>query len=556
MKKKHLLQFFIGIVVLVLVNVLANQFFFRVDLTEDERYTIAPATERMLEKLKEPVLITVYLEGSMPPAFKRLQTSVREKLEEFKAYAGTNVRYRFEDITLETDKKKLNERVYNLIQKGIQPTNLVDKEGGKTVERLVVPAAMVSYAGKEVPVLLLRGNQRTKGMSSEQILNQSVENVEYELASAIRQLTHTERKRIGIIQGYGNLRPIQMADMITSLQAYYDVFLVPLQKQPSLKGLDAVIVTKPDSAITEEDKYKLDQFIVNGGKALFFIDALKSDTILRGESTLAIENDLNLDDLFFRYGVRFNRDLVQDLNSGAIPMNVGVNGDRPQIQLMPWRFYPLINTFSKHPIVRNLDAVYLRFAGNIDTVKAVGIRKLPLMFTSPYSKVTPAPAKIDFNEARLNPDPKQYQAGPQVVAYLLEGKFRSLYANRITQADPRYKAFKEYGQESKIVICSDGDLPANEVDPETGKPAALGYDRFMNTTFANKDFILHAVDFLIDENGVISSRAKEVTLRPLDKLKVQDERLQWQLINLVLPVVVIVAFGVIRAYWRKRRFAS
>lgn len=556
MKKKHLLQFFIGIAAIVAVNFLANQFFFRVDLTEDERYTIAPATERMLEKLTEPVLITVYLEGSMPPAFKRLQTSVREKLEEFKAYAGTNVRYRFEDITQEPDKKKLNERVYNLVKKGIQPTNLVDKEGGKTVERLVVPAAMVSYGGKEVPVMLLRGNQRTKGLSSEQILNQSVENVEYELASAIRQLTHTERKRIGIIQGYGNLRPIQMADMITSLQANYDVFLVPMQKQPSLQGLDAVIMVKPDSAIAEDDKYKLDQFIVNGGKVLFFVDALKSDTILRGESTLAIENDLNLDDLLFRYGVRLNRNMIQDLNSGAIPMNVGKFGEQPQIQLMPWRFYPLVNTFSRHSIVRNLDAVYLHYAGTIDTVKAAGIRKQPLLFTSPYSKVTAAPAKIDFNEARQNPDPKQYQAGPQAVAYLLEGNFRSLYANRITQADPRYKTFKEYGQPSKIIVCSDGDLPANEVDPETGKPAALGYDRFMNATFANKDFVLHAVDFLIDENGVIASRNKEIALRPLDKLKVQEERLEWQLINLLLPVVVIVLLGMAHAYWRKRKFAA
>ncbi|MDJ1506524.1 gliding motility-associated ABC transporter substrate-binding protein GldG [Xanthocytophaga agilis] len=557
MKKKQLIRFFIGIGAIVLLNFLANQFFFRIDLTEDQRYTIAPATERLLEKLEEPVFITVYLEGNdIPPAFKRLRSTVKEKLEEFTAYAGNNIRFRFEDITQETDKKKLNERIYNLIKKGIQPTNLVDNEGGSTVERLIIPGALVSYEGKEAPVMLLKGNQRTKGLSSEQILNQSVENVEYELASAIRQLTNKERKRIGIIQGYGNLRPIQMADMITSLQKFYDVFLVPMQKQPELKGLDAIIVAKPDSAFSEEDKYKIDQFIVNGGKALFFVDALKSDTILRGESTLLIKNDLNLDDLFFRYGVRLNDNVIQDLtSSGAIPMTVGNMGSQPQVKLMPWRFFPLVNTFSKHPIVRNLDAVYLHYAGTIDTVKAVGIQKTPLMFTSPYSKVNAVPAQIDFNEARLNPDPRQYRAGPQSVAYLLEGKFHSLYANRITQVDPRFKTFKEYGNPSKIIICSDGDLPANEIDPKTGKPAALGYDQFMNTTFANKDFILHAVDYLIDENGVIAARAKEVVLRPLDKLKVQEERLQWQLINLVLPIVVIVILGLIRAYWRKRKYA-
>ncbi len=555
MKRKNLLQFAIGIAAVVLLNVLANRFFFRADLTEDQRYTIAPATERLLEKLDAPVLVTVYLQGQLPPAFRRLQTAVQEKLEEFKAYAGGNVRYRFEDVTTEPDKKKLNEKLFELAKKGINPTNLVDKEEGKTVERIVVPGAIVSYEGREVPVMLLRGNQRTKGVGSEQILNQSVENVEYELASAIRRLTLKEKKRIGILQGYGNLRPVQMADLINSLQAYYEVYTFNLRTQQSLQGLDAIIVAKPDSAFSEGDKYKLDQFIVSGGRALFFVDALKSDTIMRGESTLAIENDLNLDDMLFRYGVRLNRNVIQDLNSGQIPMNVGKFGEQPQIQLMPWRFYPLINTFSKHPIVRNLDAVYAHYTGTMDTVRANGIRKTPLMFTSLYSKVTAAPAKIDFNEARRDPDPQQFNAGSQPVAYLLEGSFRSLYANRITAADPRSKTFREYGQPSKIVVCSDGDLPANEIDPQTGKFAPLGFDKFMNVTFANKDFVLHAVDYLIDENGVIAARSKEIVLRPLDKQKLRDQRVQWQLTNLLLPVAVIVVFGVARTYWRRRKYA-
>ncbi len=554
MKRKHLLQFFIGIGSILLLNLVANHLFFRADLTEDQRYTISPATERLLEKLQAPILITVYLEGDLPPAFERLKKTVAEKLDEFKAYAGNNVRFRFEDVSAEKDKQKRNERISELEKKGILATNLVNTENGHTVERLVIPGAIVSYEGQEIPIMLLRGNQRTKGVNAEQILNQSVENVEYELASAIRQLTIGAKKRVGILQANRTLPPQMLADLIRSLQLYYNV--VPVQlADSSLKGIDALLVAKPDSVFSEDEKYVLDQYLVNGGKALFFIDALKSDTINR-ESTLAIPNDLNLDDLFFRYGVRFNHTLVQDLNSGYIPLNIGKFGEQPQIQLMPWRFYPLVNTFSKHPIVKNLDAVYLHFAGTLDTVKAKGIQKTPLMYTSRYTKINAAPAKIDFNEARKDPDPRQYNAGPQPVAYLLEGKFHSLYANRILPTDARYRTFKEYGTASKIVVCADGDMIANEIDVKAGRIIPLGFDRFMNTTFANKDFVLHAVDYLIDENGVIAARAKEITLRPLDKLRIREDRLSWQLLNLVVPIAVIVVFGILRAYWRRRKYTT
>jgi gliding-associated putative ABC transporter substrate-binding component GldG len=553
MKRKNLLRFFAGIGIIILLNVVATQFFFRIDLTEDQRYSISPATKQVLEGLDDQVFVTVYLEGDMPAGFERLQTAIRERLEEFEIYGGTHIRYRFVDPMASADKKQRNQALVELAKKGLQPTNLIDKEGGKQVEKIIFPGALVTYKGKEVPVLLLRGNQATKGMSNQQILNQSVEGVEYELASAIRRLTIKSKKRIGLIEPYNSLAPVQITDLVTSLQENYDVYRVNLPVQPSLQGLDAIIIAKPDTAFREEDKYKIDQFIVNGGNALFFIDALRIDSV-GAQGTFAFPYNLNLTDLLFRYGVRVNENLVQDLNSGVIPLNVGTMGDRPQIQLMPWPFFPLINTFSKHPIVRNLDAVYLRFASTLDTIKVPGVVKTPLLLTSPYTKIIPAPAGVSYNDARKDPDPKQYHSGNLPVAYLLEGKFRSLYANRITSADPRSATFKESNKPAKIVVFSDGDLPVNNVNRKTGQIMPLGFDPYTNVTFANKDFILHSIEYMLDPNGVIAARTKEIALRPLDKLKVADQRLQWQVVNLIVPVVLIILYGIIRAWLRKKKY--
>ncbi|QHT69356.1 gliding motility-associated ABC transporter substrate-binding protein GldG [Rhodocytophaga rosea] len=552
MKKKQLLQFGIGIGIIILLNIAATQLFFRIDLTEDKRYSISPATEQILENLDDQVFVTVYLAGDdLPAGFKRLETAIRERLEEFTVYGGKNIQYTFTDPGAIVDKKARSKFYQQLISKGIQPTNLFAKEGDRQIEKLIFPGALVSYQGKELPVLLLKGNKAT---GSEQILNQSVENVEFELASAMRKLSVTDKKRIGFLLGHGEPQGTEIADLVNSLQEYHEVYPVDLPKSPNLQGLDLIIVAKPDTFFSEEDKYKIDQFIVNGGKALFFVDALRLDSLTE-KGAYAFPYNLNLDDLFFRYGVRLNGNLIQDLMSASIPLNIGNMGDQPQIKPMPWPYYPLLNTFSKHPVVRNMDVVYTRYVGTMDTVKATGIVKTPLMLTSQYTRLVPAPAHVSFNQAALDLNPALYQKGSFPTAYLLEGKFRSLFANRITSADPRSTTFKETGNASKVIVCSDGDLPTNEINPKTGKFLPLGYDRFSQNTFANKDFALNAIDYLLDENGVITARNKEIALRPLDKLRIREERLQWQVINLVAPVLLIVLFGIARAYGRKRKYA-
>jgi ABC-2 type transport system permease protein len=551
-KNRDLTQYLVLIGFLILLNVVAARFFFRVDLTEDKRYTISPATKNMLRNLDQKVFADVYLEGEFPAGFRRLQTGVRETLDEFRVYAGQNLEYRFIDPGADQDPQKRNAVVMELVKKGLQPTNLVAMEDDKRVEKLIFPAAIVSAKEKELPVMLLKGNQ---AVSPDERLNQSIEGVEYELASAIQKLTRAERKTIAFLDGYGELSTLEMGDIMASLNQYYEVRRVNLPKKESLQDYDLVIMARPTQPYSEGDKYKLDQYIMNGGKALFFINAMNIhlDSV-RTEGTYAFPYKLNLEDLFFKYGVRFNGDLIQDLNAGTIPMVVGYMGDRPQTQLVNWRFHPLINQFGKHPITRNIDLVATRFVGTIDTVKATGITKIPLLSTSPYTRVLAAPASVNLNEARLDPTPEQFSKGALPVGYLLEGQFQSVFTNRPLPGEQNRASFRAKGDSARIAVFSDGDLIRNEVNPKTNRPMELGLNRYTGAKYANKDLILNTIDYMLDENRLIAARNKEITLRPLDQVKIKEERRQWQFVNLGMPLILLFGFGFVRHVLRKRKY--
>ena len=551
MKKRGiaLTEFVLTVAILLLVNIIASQYFFRIDLTEDKRYTIAPATKKILKNLDDVVYVEVYLEGEFPAGFKRLQSSIKETLDEFSIYAGSKVQYKFIDPSAETDPQRRG-RIYNqLAQRGIQPTNLFAKEKDKQIEKLIFPGALVVYKEKEVPVQFLKGN---KAAGSAEMLNQSVEGVEYELISAIRQLTIGNKKSIAFVEGHGEYPAKDVADAYQSLSKFYNVYRIKLEQINDLSDYDALIIARPQTAYPEQDKFKLDQYIVNGGKVLFFLDAVKVDMdSISANGALAIPYEYSLDDLLFKYGVRVNRNLIQDLNSGFYPMNVGTMGDKPQIQLVNWRYFPLLNTFGDNPIVKNLEAIYSKFISTIDTVKAIGITKTPLIYTSQYCKVYSAPVDVQFNEARKQPDPRDYNQGPLPVCYLLSGEFASLYKNRPLPSPGL--AFKEKNKSSQLIVFSDADIIRNDIGKD-GREYPLGFDRFSGNTFGNKAFVLNALDYMLNEEGLINVRAKEIMLRPLDKLKVEEERSQWQIINLVLPILLVIVFGIIRYYLRKRRY--
>ena len=551
-RSSDILKFIAWIAGIILLNLLASNFFFRLDLTEDKRYTIAPVTKQMLGSLQDEVVVDVYLTGDFPAGFKRLQQSVRETLDEFRIYSGGNLRYNFINPNEIADEKQRNEFFTSLAQKGIIPTNLKATEDGKQVERLVFPGAVVKYNGKETAVNLLKGNLAA---SPDERLNQSVEGVEYELATAIRKVAFPGEKVIGYITGQGELEMQQVTDLLGSLQEFYRVARGELSEIPSLEGLDLVIIAKPTEQFTEADKYKIDQFIMKGGKAVFFVDALNvnMDSVGAG-GMFALPYNLNIDDLLFRYGVRLNPTLVMDLNSGFIPMVTGYLGEQPQTEMINWRFYPLLNNFSSHPVTRNLDAVYARFIGTIDTVKAEGIRKTPLVFTSPYSRILEPPVPISLEEARMEVNPALFKAGPQAVGYLLEGKFTSLFRNRRPPQGVQDQQVKEQGVDTKIAVFSDGDLVRNEINPRTGQAYELGFDRYNNITFSNRELAMNTIHYLLDAEGLINVRSKEIELRPLDKVRVKDEKTYWQLLNLLAPIFLLGLFGVLRYYMRKRKY--
>ena len=536
---------------IIAVNILASFVFFRWDLTQEKRFTIADATKNVLGGLEDQVFATVYLSGEFPAGFERLEAATRETLDEFKAYAGLNLSVRYVDTAAETNPEKRNALYAELEKKGMIGTNVFAGSSDQRTEKLLFPYALLSYQGRELPVLLLKGN---KTATAEQQLNQSYEGVEFELIAGIKKITQTKRKRLGLIVSHTKVQPERFSDLIASLQQNYDLFFDvdgTGKVSGSYAGLDAILVPKPDVPFTEAEKYQIDQFVVNGGKALFFVDGARVDSI-SAEGTFAQPLIINLDDLFFKYGFRINTNLVKDLSCAYIPLNVGASGDKPNIQPMPWRFFPLINNFGKHPIVRNLDAVYTKFTSTIDTVQARGIDKTPLMMTSQYTKILKTPAAVAYNEARQKANPAEYTAGVQLVAVLLEGQFESLFKNRVLPTDPRYNTFKSQNKNSKVIVCSDGDVLINDIDYKRQTPLPLGFDKLSRNVFANKDFILYAVDYLLDDNGLITARNKQVTIRPLDKLRLKDEKTQWEVINMVLPVLLVLGFGGFW-YWQRRR---
>ena len=541
--KQQLIKISVLVAILIGINLLASFVFLRWDLTQEKRYTISDATKNLLQNLDEQIVINVYLSGDFPPGFERLERAIKETLESFADYGGSNIAYRF----IEPNDPKLQEE---LTQKGLIPTNLFANEDGKRTERLIFPGALIFYGGKEYPVQLLKGNQAS---GSEERLNQSYEGVEFELASAIRRLTLKDRKKIGFLVGHTKVPPPRFSDLLATLQQNYDLYFDAQNPDSWDKG-DLLIIPKPDSPFSEEEKYKLDQFVMRGGKLLIFADGAQVDSVSL-EGTFAQPLSLNLDDLLFKYGCRINPNLIKDLSCAMIPLNVGNMGDKPQIQPMPWRFFPLINNFGANPIVRNLDAVYSRFPSTIDTVMVPNVVKTPLLLTSQYTKTLKVPALVAYNEARQQPDPREYNNGVKTIGLLLEGTFSSLYNNRLLPTDPRMSSFVGQSKPSKIIVVSDGDMIVNDIDYTRNVPLPMGYDRLTRYTYANKDFVLYAIDYLVDPKGLITARNKQVMLRPLDKIRLKEERTQWQLINLIAPLALIGLLGLGFQWWRKNQFA-
>ncbi|MFN8436661.1 MAG: gliding motility-associated ABC transporter substrate-binding protein GldG [Cytophagales bacterium] len=551
--RENAIFYFVALLIgIVLVNIIASNYFFRIDLTEEKRYTISDASKSVIKKLDDQIFIDVYLEGDFPPMYKRLQKAVKETINELKIYNNRNIQVRYTDPMSETDEAKRNRFLSQLVRKGIQPTQLVSNEKDAQTNKIVFPGAIVSYGSREIPIMFLKGN---RGEGEEQMVNQSIENIEYELITAIKEVSTMEKKKIAFLYGHGELDSLQTLDIRKELSQYYQVKQVDLGRVPNLDNFDALVMAKPSLKFNDEDKLKIDQFVVNGGKALFFIDAIhiKLDS-LKENGSLAYPYELNLDDLFFKWGIRFNQDLVQDISCTRLPVNVGNVGNQPKFVLMPWRFSPVIMNFAENSsIVRNMDALLCNFVGTLDTLKTKDLVKTPLAFTSKYTKVVGAPVEVSLDEMKEKPQPEEFKQKNKIISCLIEGKFSSSYAYRPLFKE-QYPGIVQTKNDSKVLFFADGDFIANDYDPVKQQIVPLGTNKYTKESHANKDFVVNTLNYMLDSNGLIHIRNKQISLRPLDKIKIEKDKKKWQILNVLVPLVLVLILGVLKFQYRKKKY--
>ncbi len=563
-------EFGIVIVLIILLNIIGSFVFTRIDLTSEKRYTLSKATRDILTQLDDYVYFRVYLEGDFPAGFKKLRRETREMLDEFRAYSKF-VEYKFVNPSESTDEQDRQATYQLLVEAGLNPTDLQVRTNEGMKNQLIFPGALVNYRDKELAVDFL---ETQLNMSPEAALNASAQNLEYKLADIINKVTRLQQPAIALIEGHGELDEDHLYDFTQTLLQNYRIDFITLngrlnaltrRTEPDKSGrsdillnYDAIVIAQPQQPFDEKDKFILDQYIMHGGKVLWMIDPVKAsmDSLKTAESTVGVDLNVNLDDQLFKYGVRLNKNLLLDLNAAALGIRTGESGGRPQIDFFRWYYFPLLEAASGHPMVRNMNAVKAEFVSSIDTVIREGIRKTPLLKTSGYTRIAGTPALISLTLLQSDPDPRVFNRSGQTAAWLLEGKFPSLYANRMPAeiSTSGEIGFKEESKPTAMIVIADGDMARNQFHLQQGYPLPLGYDQYTRQTFGNKNFLLNAVSYLVEGEGLISIRSRELKLRLLNANKVSAQRLQWQLFNTVLPVLFILLSGLLFAWLRKKRF--
>lgn len=540
----------------LLVALLAQFLRFRVDLTEENRFSLSPATKALLEELDRPIHVDILLTGEdLPGGMRRLQKSIEETVRTFNAHSSYTISVSYFDPLTVVDSLQ-EDFIYTLADYGINPTNVFVSQNSGQQSQLIFPGVLVSDEEYETGALLLKGE---RGMSSEQILNASIENLEYELANAIRKLTRPEKSAVAMIIGHGELSEDDGFGMVEALDGNYEVFKVPLDQAQSPKDLSsfaAVFILGPKQSYTERELYLLDQYVLGGGNLVVAADGVDVDLgEAAGDGTFSFPLENELDRLLFRFGVRINKDLIQDLNFSYIPVMGGNFGNQQQLVPMPWPFYFNAGRVQAHPITKGLDQVNFRFVSSLDTVKADGVSKTPLIFGSENERVLPAPARVAFADMEQEPDVEAFSSKNLPLAYLLEGEFTSLYKNRFVPEGFSKSDFLESGR-GKVVVFGDGSVFQSQMPLQGGQPLPLGEDPFAQTTYANRQLLQNLVQYLADPEGIIAARTRSLQIRPLDRVKVAQQKAFWQGVNVVLPVVVLAVLGGLILYFRKARYGK
>ena len=549
----HIKPLILVVVILVIINSVSTSFFNRFDFTKDNRYTLSEAALDITNKAEAPLIVDVFLQGEFPSEFKRLQTEARSILEEFNA-ENPNIYFNFiNPLEGNADAEAIATQFY---QMGMTPARVTVKENGKNEQRIIFPWAMANYNDETVKIPLLKNNL---GATTEERVNASVQQLEYVFADAFSKLLTPRKQKIAIMRGNGELPDLNIADFIKTIKPYYRVapFTLdsvannPIGTLEKLNEYDLVIEAKPTQAFTEQEKYVLDQYLMQGGKMLWLTEqvAFETDSLFNPTQTsFALPRTLNLDDYFFKYGIRINTELVNDLYSAPLILASG-QGEDTQFNPYPWFYFPLPTATKAHPIVNNIEAVRFEYANPIDTLKN-SINKTVLLTSSPTTKLDAVPRQLSLKALGQQPNLELYKDSEQPLAVLLEGSFTSVYENRLKPFS--YKNNKNNSEATAILVISDGDIIKNKTNGN--QPLELGFERYTGAAYGNKEFLLNSVNYLLDDTGLIDIRSKEISIAFLNPDKIADEKLKWQLINILLPLVLLAIFGVVFISLRKRKY--
>ena len=548
LKKKLSIQLIWVIVIIAVILGLSNSFYHRFDLTADQRYTLSDTTKEIIEQIEDPLFVKVYLEGDFPAEFKRIQTETRQHLEELRSL-NKNIVFQFINPLT-----KANE----LIESGLQPSKLSVQENGQVSQAIIFPYAVLEYQGKKQNVSLLSEAPAT---SQEEQLETSIQNLEFAFTDGINKLVQDKQRSVAVLRGNGELDDIYLYSALKKLGEYVHLAeftldstqINPQQTLKELQNYDLALIVKPTELFTENEKFTLDQYITNGGKTVWFIDQTTAelDSLMDTGNSLVMNRDLALTDLLFSYGVRVNYNLTKDMYASTIRLAAGNSGNQTQFEDFPWLYFPLVFSKNNHPINTNLDPVFLRFPSTIDTLKN-NVKKTILLSGSPYAKIIGTPADISLNEIAENPSQESFNQKNLIFGVLLEGKFQSAYKNRIKPFSlPSVKDESTYNQ---MVVVSDGDLIANEV--LRGQPLPLDQDKWTKKPLGNQQFLLNAVQFLLEDQAILELRSKQIKIKFLDKEKAFQNRGFWQVFNILLPIGLLTLFGIIFNYIRKKKYTS
>ncbi len=558
-RKENFKKVVVTILFLIGLNIVSHFVFKRFDLTADKRYTLSQTSLQIVSDVKEPLYVDVFLEGDFPGEFKKLQTETQQLLEEFKA-ENQNIIFQF--VNPLADEEADKEKTFNsFVERGLTPVNVTVNDKGQQTQEVVFPWAVATCGNRSVKVPLLKNMM---GASTAEKVVSSVQHLEYAFANAFNTVSNAKQKKVAILKGNGELHDIFIADFVKSVRDNYYIGTFTLDsvaKNPTeslkyLKKYDLVVVAKPTEVFTDAEKQVVDQYVVNGGKTMWLIDQvnMEMDSLMQTGENLAFPRDLNLNDMFFKYGIRIKPDLIKDVMATPIALATGEQGSATQYTQYPWMFSPMIypDENTKNPIVSNLDGMKFEFASPIELLNN-SIKKTVLLQSSPYSKLIGTPSEIKLSMVEERPEQKEFTSGGKYpVAVLLEGQFHSVFENRVLAF--KDNTFKNSGKENKMIVISDGNVIKNQLD-KNYQPLELGYDKWTNNLYGNKEFLLNCVNYLLDENGLINIRSKEVSLPILDKEKVYADYTLSQIITVGLPLAILLVFGILFTYLRKRKYA-